>query len=213
MRRLIVGVTAAIGVCALLALIGYQALVLAQGPDLEVLWDAPAFSLTDQLERPLRSGELRGKVVVANFVYTSCQDICPGLSAEMQLLQGRLREDGLLGERVQLLSFTVDPARDTPAVLRAYAERFRADPSAWRFLTGPEDQLVPLIVDGFKLGVRALPLAGSAHAGHTDGSEPAQITHSGRFVLIDREGRVRATYDGTELDRERVLRDVRRLLR
>lgn len=213
MRRFIIGSVAAVGVCILLGLIGYQALSRAQGPELDVLWDAPAFRLVDQMERPLSSDDLRGKVVVANFIYTSCQDICQGLSSEMQVLQERLREQGLLGEQVLLLSFTVDPARDTPAVLRAYAERFRADPLAWRFLSGPEDELRPLIVDGFRLGVQALPPQ-EAEGDHSAGQHgAAQISHSGRFALIDREGRVRAYYDGTELDREQVLRDIRRLLR
>jgi protein SCO1 len=151
---------------------------------------------------------------VANFIYTSCQDICPGLSSEMQVLQERLREQRLLGEQVLLLSFTVDPAHDTAAVLRAYAERFRADPLAWRFLTGPEGELRPLIVDGFRLGLQALPPPEAGQDGHDAGHHNAtEITHSGRFALIDREGRVRAYYDGTELDREQVLRDIRRLLR
>lgn len=195
-----------------LAVAAYAAFASARGKELEVLFDAPRFALTDQLERPVRSDELRGTVVVADFVYTNCTDICPFLSARMKELQGRLRQEGLLGSRVQLLSFTVDPARDTSAVLRDYAARYQADGSAWRFLTGPEGTVVPLIVDGFHLGVQALPPptpATTEPAGHAH--PPYEVMHSGTFMLIDRDGRVRALYDGAEMDADEVLADVRRL--
>ncbi|HEV8635238.1 MAG TPA: SCO family protein, partial [Chloroflexota bacterium] len=175
--------------------------------------DGPRFELTDHLGRTARSEDLRGRVVVANFVYTNCPDVCPLLSARMQALQTRLREEKLLGDRVQLLSFTVDPARDTPAVLRAYAERYRADPSGWRFLTGPEERLVPLVVDGFHMGVQVLPPTPGA-AGHGgDMHEPYEVMHSGRFVLIDRQWRVRAVPDASDFDPDRAVADIRRLLR
>lgn len=195
---------------------GYRGLTLAQASTLPVFWDAPAFTLTDQLERPVSSDELRGKVVVANFIYTSCRDICPLLSVRMKALQERLREEQLLGRQVQLLSFTVDPERDTPAVLRAYAERHQADPLAWRFLTGPKDELVPLIVEGFRLGAQALPPEETGASGHDESKEPGEtyeVMHSGRFVLIDRQGRIRAYYDGRELDLDQVVTDIRGLLR
>ncbi len=104
------------------------------GQQLEVFGSAPAFTLTDQYERPVQANDLAGKVVVANFIYTHCQDVCPLLTQQMRVLQDRLRQEELLGPEVQLLSFTVDPARDTPAVLREYAERHQADPATWRFL-------------------------------------------------------------------------------
>jgi protein SCO1/2 len=175
---------------------------------------APAFTLTDQLERPVSSDMFRGKVVVADFIYTSCTDICPLLSTQMQALQERLRQESLLGSHVQLLSFSVDPARDTPAVLRAYAERHKADPDAWRFLTAPEETVKPLIVDGFHLGVQALPPPTAVPGRHTHdaASGDYEVMHSGRFALIDQQGHIRTYYDGRELDLERVLRDIRGLL-
>lgn len=200
----------------LLSLLAYGAAVARPRArnELPVLYEAPSFALTDQLGRPVDSSELRGKVVVANFVYTSCPDICPLLSAQMQALQRRLREEGLLGD-VQLLSFTVDPIRDTPSILRQYAERYRADSDNWRFLTGPEDVQVPLIVDGFHLGVQALPpnpAEGSGHAGDAPMGN-YEVMHSGRFVVIDRRWQIRAYYDGRDLDQERLLRAVHELQR
>lgn len=185
---------------------------------------APAFGLTDHLGRPVDSDQFRGKVVVADFVYTTCQGTCPLLSERMQTLQERLRMDGLLGGQVQLLSFTVDPAHDTPEVLRAYAEQQGADPDAWRFLTGPERYLVPLIVQGFRLGVQPIPVRATDQIGQMTAqvSERAQaadaaggydVLHSNRLVLIDSRGRIRAYRDALELDPDRLMGDVRRLLR
>ncbi len=200
----------------LLVLLGARSLHSAQATSLKVFGTAPTFVLTDHLERPVSSEELQGKVVVANFIYTHCPDICPLLSVQMQMLQERLRREGLLDRQVQLLSFTVDPARDTPPVLRAYAERHQADPDAWRFLTGPEEVLVPLIVKGFYLGVQALPPRAAGQAGqatHPGHQHPYEVMHSGKFVLIDRQGRIRAYYDGREFDPEQIVRDIRHLLR
>ncbi len=207
---------AAVGLVLALGAAGYLAATRSAASTLKNFGDAPAFVLTDHLDRPVRSAELRGQVVVANFVYTSCRDICPFLTVQMRQLQDRLRQERLLGRDVQLLSFTVDPARDTPTVLRSYAERHQADPAGWRFVTGPADTLVPLIVDGFRLGVDALPPATAGpdagdHGLHAD--HGYEVMHSGRFVLIDRRGRIRAYYDGRDVTPERVVGDIRALLR
>jgi protein SCO1 len=199
-----------------LAILFYLAFVRQPTANLQVFARAPEFALVDQLERPVRSSDFGGKVVLADFIYTSCTDICPILSARMQALQSRLRQDGLLGSRVNLLSFTVDPVRDTPAVLRSYAERHQADPSAWRFLTGPQDELIPLIVNGFYLGTQALPPRQIDQGEHQDGHnvEPTyEVMHSGRFVLIDRDWQVRAYYEGSEVSFDRVVNDVQQLMR
>lgn len=133
----------------------------------------------------------------------------------MQTLQNRLRQEQLLGSLVQLLSFTVDPVRDTPVVLRNYAEQHYADPDAWRFLTEPADTATPLIVEGFRLGVQALPPATATHSLDDNGAATNteyEVMHSGQFVLIDKQGCIRAYYDGQEVDLERVVRDIHRLV-
>lgn len=211
-------VLAALGVVSvlLLALIAYSGWHLAQARSLEDVGPAPAFTLTDQLGRPVRADELRGAVVVVNFIYTSCHDTCPLLSVRMQALQERLRQEGLLGKRVQLLSVTVDPAHDTPAVLRPYAERHGADPAVWRFLTGPEERVIPVIVKGFFQGVVPIPATPGGRSDHGDGhdhDELAMVMHSNRFVLVDRQWRMRVFYDGLDLDLDQVVGDIRQLLR
>jgi cytochrome oxidase Cu insertion factor (SCO1/SenC/PrrC family) len=210
----VLAVTLWVGVL-ILAGVGYWRTGLGRAASLESFGAAPAFALTDQLDRPVTLDDFRGKVIVANFIYTNCRDICPLLSFRMQQLQERLRSEGLLGSRVQLLSFTVDPAHDTPAVLRDYGAKHQADVDAWRFLTGPPDQVVPLIVDGFHLGVVALPPPDTGqdqHGSNVEAGGSSEVMHSGRFVLIDRRGQIRAYYDGTVLDLDQVVRDVRRLL-
>lgn len=203
----------------LLALAGYAGLSRGRSQattaGLPDYGQAPAFTLTDQLERDVSSDDLRGTVVLASFVYTNCKDACPLITYRMQTVQQRLHDEGLLDRRVRLVSITVDPARDTPPVLREYAARYQADPEFWRFLTGPEDTVVPLIVDGFRLGVDALPPKETGEdAQHQDGSPPDyDVMHGTRVVLIDRRWRIRAYYDGRELDAQQVSRDIHGLLR
>jgi cytochrome oxidase Cu insertion factor (SCO1/SenC/PrrC family) len=189
---------------------------------------APSFALVDQLGRPVSDADLRGKVVVADFIYTTCTDICPALTAQMAALRTRLAEEGLLGDEVMLLSISVDPARDTPEVLRAYSEPFGADPATWRFLTGDEPAIRQVVVDGFMLGVEVMEVAaqdaaaheaGTAHSAteaHTGshGSEHGgdyEVSHSGRFVLIDRDWQIRSYYDSAALDQDELVEQLRAL--
>lgn len=178
--------------------------------DLPVLWPAPEFALVDQDGDSLRAADLQGEVWVASFVFTHCTGVCPLITARMAGLRDSLAADGLLGEEVRLVSFSVDPARDTPEVLRGYAARFDGGPpSEWAFLTGqPPERIRDMIQEGFKLSAVAMsPGAADTVAGY-------QVDHSPRFVLVDREGRVRGTYPATEPPAVDSLRaDVRRLAR
>ncbi|MER3405493.1 MAG: photosynthetic protein synthase I [Chloroflexota bacterium] len=167
----------------------------AREKDLPVYWQAPQFALLDQEGKTFSSRDVGTRVVVANFIYTNCTDICPALSATMRRIQDRLRREQLLGTKVLLLSFSVDPARDTPPVLREYAQRFSADPASWKFLTGDPVYVQQVVVQGFKLGVQP----------------STQIIHSDRFALIDGRGSIRALPDGATLNVDQLVRDVRRL--
>jgi protein SCO1/2 len=208
--RVLVGTLSA---ALLLIAVTVYGMTRRQATALELLADAPSFELIDQLERPVSSNEFRGKVIVADFVYTNCPDICPMLSLRMQELQERLAQEQLLGSQVQLLSFTVDPARDTAAVLREYARRFRADPVGWRFLTGPEAEVHRVVEKGFLLGLQKMPPNGTmTHDTDDHADDGYEVMHSTRFALVDREGRIRAYYDGREFDLEHVVRDIRGLL-
>jgi protein SCO1 len=135
---------------------------------LPVYGAVPDFALIDQRGRPVRRTDLEGKVWVASFIFTSCPDECSLMTAEMALLQSDLAH---LAD-VCLVSITVDPERDTPAVLLQYAERYNADPARWFLLTGDKRAIYRLASEGFRLGIvdpaepsHSSPVKGSTRGG------------------------------------------------
>lgn len=176
---------------------------LPEAQPLEGLSDfgpVPKFSLTERSGKTATLAGLRGKVWIADFIYTSCTDTCPLQSAEMAKLQERWSKRADL----RLVSFSVDPERDTPQVLAHYAEHFKADADHWLFLTGNKKQILRLVEKGFHLGVSPAP-AGDADAD--------VILHSPRFVLIDRAAQIRGYYDSRDpAALERLNKDVLNLL-
>ena len=161
------------------------------------LGPVPDFEMTRETGAAFSSAvELKGKIWIADFIFTNCPGPCPRLTQHMKRVQ-----EGVTGmDQVKLVSFTVDPARDTPAVLAAYARRFGADPARWYFLTGSREALHHLSKDVFKLGDVA-----------------PDLEHSTRFVLIDRRSRIRGYY-GTSLAVEpsaisKLIEDSKRLVK
>lgn len=153
----------------------------------------PDFVLTSQTGKEFRKQVLDGKVWVADFMFTTCTGPCPRMSAQMRRLQEQVKDL----PKVELVSFTVDPAHDTPEVLADYAKRFQAEPDRWYFLTGPREALQRMMRQAFMLG-------------DVDGS----MTHSTRFVLVDQKGRVRGYYETTDpQDLKRLVADIRQLVR
>ena len=157
----------------------------------------PSFQLVNQNGRPFGSAQLAGKIWIADFIYTTCPGPCPMISSRMSELQKPLEKTG-----VHLVSFSVDPDKDTPQVLRSYAEKLQAEPGRWDFLTGPKSAIYKLSHDGFKLAV-------------SDGSDAQGIpVHSTRMVLVDRHGQIRGYYDATEADAvTKLVADTNHLLR
>lgn len=174
-------------------------------PPPPVLAQLPEFSLTNELGQPYGSRELRGKVWVADFIFTHCPSRCPMLTAEMAKLQKRTAE---LGETATLISFSVDPGRDTPEVLKAYGEQHHADARRWHFLTGSLDQVQDAVVAGFKMPMDPAPApeGGSAAA-------LFDIAHGTRFVLVDQSGRIRGYYETDPENMDRLVADLNALLR
>lgn len=159
---------------------------------LPVYWQVPPFTLTSQSGQPFDSRSLAGNIWVADFIYTTCPGPCPRMSSHMRGIQAAVRPM----PDVKLVSFTVDPKNDTPAILARYATTYHAEPGRWFFLTGEQDALESICRNGFKLG-------------DVDGT----MVHSTRFVLIDRQGRVRGFYSPVEEDGAvaRLLHDIRQL--
>lgn len=102
---------------------------------------APDFVLTDQTSRQVRLSQFRGKLVLLNFIYTRCPDVCPLTTAALSQVQRRLMARGWWTKDIVFVSVTTDPARDTPAVLSQYARRYRADGAGWHFLTADSKTL------------------------------------------------------------------------
>jgi protein SCO1/2 len=157
----------------------------------------PSFELVNQDAQPFGSRQLSGKIWVADFIFTTCPGPCPIISTRMSELQKPLAKSD-----VHLVSFSVDPEKDTPEVLRVYADKLRKEPLRWDFLTGPLDTITSLSRDGFKLGISE---------GEQPGSGPI---HSTRFVLVDRQGTIRGYYDALAPDGvTKLLADTSHLLR
>ncbi len=184
----------------LIAALLLGAIAVGCGPEreLDVYWPAPAFQLFDQEGRPATLDDYRGTVWLASFVFTSCTDICPAVTAHLIQVQRALDAEGLFEKDVALVSFSVDPARDSPPLLKAYAEARSVDLATWRFLTGPDAELKAVITDGFKLGYQPIP--------GTD-----QISHSGRLILVDRDGIIRALHDFRDSSVEEIVSDIKAL--
>jgi protein SCO1/2 len=145
------------------------------------------FALTERSGQTVRCKDLRGKVWVASFLFTRCCTGCPRISADLLQLQKDLaNEDGVL-----IVSFTVDPEYDTPAVLKAYADGLGADPKRWLFLTGKQEEIYRLIRDSFHLAVEQ---------NHGEARKPGnEVTHANRLVVVDRQGHIRGLdFDGTK---------------
>ncbi len=167
---------------------------------LRVLGTVPEFRLVDQEGSAYGSADLAGRFWVADFVFSRCTSMCPLLTAAMAKLQSELEGDPVWSE-LRLVSFSVDPGHDSPAVLADYAAEHGADDAHWKFLTGERDRIWALSVDGFKLPV-----------GENAGGADTPLFHSDRFVLVDAGGRIRGYYAGLEEDdRDALLRDLRTL--
>jgi protein SCO1 len=172
-------------------------------PALPALGTLPAFNLIDQDGKAFGSAELAGKVWLAGFIFTRCPTICPAITATMGRIQHRARG---IENQFRLVSFSVDPAYDTPAVLSAFATQHRASPRMWRFLTGSFDQVKATVVGGLKIAMGDTP----ALSGEQDF---ASIMHGTHFVLVDQRGTIRGYYQSSAPDVvDRVLEDAAMLI-
>jgi protein SCO1/2 len=156
---------------------------------------APDFALIDQDEHPLRLSSLRGKVVVLDFIYTRCPGPCPILSRKFAHLQRRLGDH--FGKEVMLLSITIDPQHDTTAVLKQYAQRYRADTSGWKFLTGSSQEIINV---AFQYGV------------DYHGQPGKEINHLVATYIIDQDGNVVTVFRGPSHTVAELLVEVEGLL-
>jgi protein SCO1 len=166
--------------------------VLAESPDTLVqMGTVPPFTLIDQDNKTTGSSDLLGHPWVADFIFTNCASTCPLMSAKMMDLQTQLPK------QIKLVSFSVDPQNDTPAVLKQYGAKYQAQPGRWMFLTG-DAKTQEAVIRGLKL------IFSPATA-----NQP--IAHDEHFVLVDSRGEVRGYYRMDRMDQ--LVRDAQELAR
>lgn len=193
----------AVGLFAWTASHGNVKFGLASHKPLPVLGTVPDFSLTERDGTIVTDDMLRGRVWVADFIFTSCAGTCPTMSENMSSLARALERVPELIPPAALVSFTVDPKNDTPEVLQEYAKLYDAKDQQWLFLTGEYKELQDIATKGFKIGVQE---------GYESELEP--IIHGQSFVLVDKKGQIRGYYDGTEDQVMRnVLADIQKIIR
>lgn len=159
----------------------------------EPLFSTPAFELTDQNGKPFKQSDLLGSVWVTDFVFTRCGGPCPLMTSKLADVQKQVARPD-----VKLVSFSVDPERDTPAVLKEYGQRFGADESRWTFLTGDKQKIYDVAA---AMKITAIPAA-----------KDAPIIHSELFLLVNRTGEVVGVYHSNdEAEMKQLISDASEL--
>jgi protein SCO1/2 len=165
-------------------------------PPLPVIATVPDFQLINESGTPFGSKDLRGKVWIADFIFTRCPTACPLITQRMQKVQHRVHN---MGSAIHLVSFSADPEYDTPARLHEYAEHHRASPRLWSFLTGPVEDVKTAVVNGLKV----------SQGREGSGDDVAGIFHDNHFVVVDPQMQIRGYYDSSSDEAvERLIRDV-----
>jgi protein SCO1/2 len=143
--------------------------------DLPMIGSIPEFSFTDSQGNEFNRSKLDGKVWVADFIFTTCTMACPVMTGNMNIVHKEFKNN----DNVRIVSISVYPEYDTPEVLSEYASRYDANTDRWHFLTGPEESVKEIILEGFKIG-----------------DYEDIIFHSEKFALVDKKGQIRGYYSG-----------------
>ena len=159
-------------------------------------WEVSDFIFKNQDEESVSLDDLKGKVWVADFIFTNCADVCLPMTANMSKLQMELKEQGI--EDVELISFSVDPTVDTPQVLKQYGDNYRADYSNWSFLTGYSQETIQQFAQE------------SFHTSAIKPKDSDQVIHGISFYLVSQEGAVVKSYDGVnEFPLEELIKHIK----
>jgi protein SCO1/2 len=157
------------------------------------------FAFVNQIGDTIRKEDMAGKIYVADFFFTTCPTICPVMKKEMLRVYEQFKGE----PNFRILSHSIDPTHDTQAVLKDYAEKLGVpDAATWNFLTGDQEKI-------FEIGQTSYMTTTMA-----DDMEPGGFLHSGAFLLVDQQGRIRGVYDGTKTEQvDRLLADIPKLLK
>ena len=161
--------------------------------ELPEIGNVPQFEFTNSDGNIVTLDNLKGKVWVADFIFTTCTMACPMMTGNMNIVHKKFKKN----DNVRLVSISVYPEYDTPEVLKNYASQYDADTEKWLFLTGKEDAVKDIIRDGFKIG-----------------DYEDIIFHSEKFALVDKKGIIRAYYNGMKSeDMKQLKKDINALLK
>jgi len=169
---------------------------MAHGANLPKIKPAPEFTLTNQDGKRVALRDLRGKVLAITFIFASCADTCPLLTAKMAGIQNKL--GSAFGPQVNFVSITVDPDRDTPEVLKRYADGHQANTAGWAFLTGTPAEIDD-VAKRYGIYYKKTPRG--------------DVDHTFLTSIVDQSGTLRVQYMGVKFNPDEMLRDIRSLLR
>lgn len=163
----------------------------------EVTWPIKDFSATTQDNKPFGLKDLKGKIVISDFIFTSCPDICPPMTSNMMKLQKMVKDEGL--KNVEFVSISVDPTVDTPEVLTRYATQFGVDFNNWTFLTGYSQEFIENYAPkNFKTIVKKV--------------SEGNVMHQPYFYLVDQDGNIKKTYNGNaDVPFDEIISDIKAL--
>lgn len=167
-------------------------------------WGINRYSLVNQNNKPVIFPDfLKGKIVIMNFIFTNCPDICPINTNNMRLIQERLKKEKITN--VEFVSLSFDPENDTPEVLTKFAQVRNLDLSNWQFLTGAKTTTDAIIK---KVNVVAVP---SDSTIFKNGKKIYYYIHTDRISLIDDKGRIRKNYLGSKINIDEIVSDLKTL--
>ena len=208
---------AGVGLLFVAGILALLQIVIARVEPLPVYMALPDVTLTDQDGRAFPLSQTRGRVVVMSLIYTNCPDICPLITSRMKQIQQRIQAAAVT-DQVQLVTFTVDPERDSTSVLKQFGTVFQVDWANWVFLTGSSDQ-IQMLVKGLKVYVERVyyidgtPVPESALNASAAKNAFYLVNHTDRLFLIDRRGNVRAFLPGSQTNVDEAMPLIQQLVR
>ncbi|WP_461611335.1 SCO family protein [Cytobacillus kochii] len=186
----------------LVAVIGLFTIMLAacgqSGIENALNYDVEDFNYTNQDNQAVGLSDLEGKVWIADFIFTSCETVCPPMTYNMSQLQDKVKEEGI--ENIEFVSFSVDPTVDSPEALKDFANNYEIDFSNWHFLTGyTQEEIESFAVDSFKSLVKKP-------------KNDDQVIHQTSIYLVDQNGVVMKDYDGvSDVPYEEIIADIKKI--
>jgi len=156
------------------------------------------FAFINQDSNIVTNETFKDKIYIADFFFTTCPTICPIMKAQMLRVYEKFKQN----ENVKILSHTIDPAYDTVGVLRDFADKLGVSSKTWHFVTGNKEDIYDIGQSSYMV------------TSMEDEDEPGGYIHSGAFILVDKDRRIRGLYDGTDVKEvDRLIKDIPRLLK